>query len=85
MAIQLSVNLNKNVTRLQDWQQRKFDPLAGTSRLDESGATSALGHDLPIICSASLSFEWMVRIWNLPNGLRWHPGYSRRRGSEPSI
>jgi hypothetical protein len=44
-----------------------------------------LGHDLPIICSASLSFEWLVRILNLPNRLRRHPGYSRRRGSEPSI
>lgn len=48
MAIQLSVNLNKNVTRLQDWQQRKIDPLAGTIRLDESGATSAFGYNLPV-------------------------------------
>jgi len=35
------------------------------------------GHGLPIIYSDSLSFERLVRILYLPNGLRWHLGYIR--------
>ena len=44
MAIRLSVNLNRNVTPLPDWHQRKIDPVAGTNRLDESHAASAFGN-----------------------------------------
>ena len=56
----------------------------GEGRNRPGGAAGAVGyllgepgHGLPIIYSDSLSFERLVRILYLPNGLRWHLGYIR--------